>query len=161
MLKAVIASIAAGAATLLLSVGAAAGADVQHMNLNSPEQCFTYTKGGTYTYTYCVSSTGEMNSVLTPSGNFSGEVNAAFSSSLSQNGTLLGASNTEIQAHVLFTVNATGYITVIKEDGMHLTDTFTYNGVTCIYATDFHITDFDLATFTGHIQYYNSTYSCV
>jgi hypothetical protein len=134
---------------------------VQHVNLNSPEQCFTYTKGGPDTWTYCVSSTGEMNSVLTPSRNFSGEVNATFSSSFSQNGTLLGTGNTSIHEHVLFVVNEAGYITVIKEDGMHLTDTFTYNGVTCTFTAAFHITDLNFYTGTGHIQYSNFTYSCV
>lgn len=149
------------AATMLLSIGAAADASVQHVNLNSPEQCFTYTKGGTYTYTYCYSSTGEMNSVQTPSGNFSGEVNATFSSSFSQDGTLLGTGTTSVHEKILYSVNSAGYITVIKEDGMHLTSTYSYGGMTCTYIANFHITDLNLATFTGHIQYSNFSYSCV
>jgi hypothetical protein len=49
MLKTIFASVTAVAATVLLSIGASAGATVQHFNLNGPQQC--YAKGD---YLVCV-----------------------------------------------------------------------------------------------------------
>ena len=90
MVKTVFASIIAVAATIFLSIGAAAGATVQHFNLNTPEQCFYKLD-----YKYCVVSAGEETAVQTASGNFSAAVNASDSWVFSQNATIL-ASGTDL-----------------------------------------------------------------
>jgi hypothetical protein len=143
------------AATMLLSVGAAADATVQHVNLNSPEQCFTYTYKGNITF--CYSASGEANMVQTPSGNWTSEMNGTFSNTFSQDGILLFSSSSAVHEHVLYSPS-TG---LVKELGVHETGTSTYSGITCTYSLDLHVTDINFYTGTGHIQYSNFTYSCV
>jgi hypothetical protein len=153
MVKPILASISALAATVLLSAGAlAGGATVMHFNLNSPQQCFD--KGP---YTICSVATGEETAVQTPSGNFSGEVNTTSSFVFSYNGTVIESGADAFHEHVLYTNN----FTVLKEGGMHETSTFTYAGTTCTYTLDLHVTDLNPYTGTGHIQYDNFSYVCV
>jgi len=152
MVKPLLASISALAATVLLSVGASAGATVQHFNLNSPQQCFT--KG---TLSVCVTSTGEETDVQVPSGNFSGDVNGTTSYYLSDGGTVLGSGTSAIHEHVLYSSN----FTVLKEGGIHEVSTSTYAGTTCTYSLDAHVTDLNPYTGTGHIQYSNYSFVCV
>jgi hypothetical protein len=156
VLKTVIASMMAVAATMLLSIGAAADASVQHVNLNSPEQCNTFSYNVNY-YTICYSSTGEATMVQAPAGNWSGEVNGTFSNTFSQNATLLFSGATAVHEHFLYSAS-TG---VLKEDGVHETGTFSYSGITCTYGVDLHVTDVNFATGSAHVQYSNFTYSCV
>lgn len=152
MVKPLLASIGALAATVLLSAGALADATVMHFNLNTPQQC--YSKGP---YTICFVATGEETAVQAPSGNFSGDVNTSSSFVLSYNGTVIGSGADSFHEHVLYTNN----FTVLKEGGMHSTSTFTSAGTTCTYTFDLHVTDLNPYTGTGHIQYNNFTYVCV
>jgi hypothetical protein len=143
------------AATMLLSVGAAADATVQHVNLNSLEQCNTFSYNGNY-YTICYSSTGEATMVQSAAGNWSGEVNGTFSNTFSQNGTLLFSSATAVHEHFLYSAS-TG---LVKEDGVHETSTFSYSGVTCTISVDLHVTDMNPYTGIGHFQYRNFSFAC-
>jgi hypothetical protein len=152
MVKPLLASISALAATVLLSVGASAAAMVQHFNLNSPQQCFT--KG---TLSYCVTSTGEEADVQVPSGNFSGDVNGTSSYVFSDGGTVVGSGTSAIHEHVLYASN----FTVLKEGGMHLASTSTYAGTTCTFSFDLHVTDLNPYAGTGRIQYDNFSSVCV
>ena len=79
MLKTIFASVSAAAATVFLSVGAAAGATPQHFNLTMPYECFS--KGD---YSICVVAKGEETIVQTPSGNFSQVSFNSTTSSVSQ-----------------------------------------------------------------------------
>jgi hypothetical protein len=152
MVKPLLASLSALAATVLLSVGASAGATVQHFNLSSPQQCFS--KGA---YTWCVVTTGEENDVQSPSGNFSGNVNMADSYALSYNGTVIETGADSFHEHVLLASN----FTVLKEGGIHSTSTVIYAGTTCTTTFDMHVTDLNPYTGTGHIQYSNYSFVCV
>jgi hypothetical protein len=152
MVKPLLASISALAATVLLSVGASAGATVQHFNLNSPQQCFS--KGP---YTSCFVASGEENDVQSPSGNFSGDVNMTDSFVVSYNGTVIETGADSFHEHVLLTNN----FTVLKEGGIHSTSTFTYAGSTCTTTFDLHVTNLNPYTGTGHIQYSNYSFVCV
>jgi hypothetical protein len=140
------------AATMLLSIGAAADASVQHFNLNSPEQC--YSKGS---FTVCYTSTGEANFVQAPSGNFNGETNGTSAFVASYNGAVVATGASAIHEHVLATDN----FTVIKEAGIHETSTFTYGGTSCTMSADIHVTDLNPYTGTGHYQYNNFSFICV
>ncbi|GAC1472961.1 MAG: hypothetical protein PVS3B2_14150 [Candidatus Dormibacteraceae bacterium] len=153
LVKPVLASIVALAATIVLSLGVLAdGATVQHFNLNSPQQCQTY-----YNFIFCYSSTGEMNAVQAASGNFSSEVNGTFAWSGSSNGVLLYSGSSAVHQHLLLADN----FTVIKELGVHQTSTFTYGGTTCTFTGDVHVTDLNPYTGIGHFQYNNVTFVCV
>jgi hypothetical protein len=152
MVKPLISSIGALAATLLLSTGALADATVQHFSLSSPQQC--YSKGP---YTYCFVATGETTTVQAPSGNFSGVVNVSSSFVASYNGTVIASGTDSFHEHVLFASN----FTVLKEGGIHETSTVTYQGTTCTSSFDIHVTGLDPYTGTGRIQYDNYTFVCV
>jgi len=152
MVKPIIASIGALAATVLLSAGALAGATVQHFDLSSPQQCFS--KGP---YVSCFVATGAENDVQTPSGNFSGNVNVSSSYVLSLNGAVIASGADSFQEHVL----DAGNFTLLKEGGIHSTSTSTYAGTTCTSTFDLHVTNLDPYTGSGHIQYDNFTFVCV
>ncbi|TMF72110.1 MAG: hypothetical protein E6I13_02875 [Chloroflexi bacterium] len=152
MVKTVFASIIAVAATIFLSIGAAAGATVQHFNLNTPEQCFYKLD-----YKYCVVSAGEETAVQTASGNFSAAVNASDSWVFSQNATILASGTDSIQEHVLYAND----FTILKEGGIHQTSTFFDGTTTCTAGMDIHATGLNLYTGTGHFQYTNFTFVCV
>ena len=142
----------AAAATMLLSVGAAADASVQHFNLNSPQTC--YSKGN---FTVCFTSTGEANLVQTVSGSFSGETNGTSSFVASYNGAAVATGTSSFHEHVL----AANNFTVIKEAGIHVTSTVTSAGTTCTFSADIHVTDLNPYTGTGHFQYSNISFVCV
>src|SRR2546430_1317637 len=131
MVKALLASVAAAAATMLLAVGASAGATVQHINLSMPEQCFP----GKFGSTFCVASTGQENIVQTPSGNLSAEINVSSSFVASLNGAVLASGTDSFQEHVLYT---NGF-TVLQEGGMHESSVTTSGGVTCTFNADIHV----------------------
>jgi hypothetical protein len=152
MVKPILASIGALAATVLLSTGALADATVQHFNLNTPEQCFSQGP-----YTQCFVSTGEENVVQTPSGNFSGEVNTTSSFVVSYSGAVIASGSGSFREHVLYTSN----FTVVQEGGIHSVSTFRYAGTTCTSTFDLHVTNLDPYTGTGHIQYSNYSFVCV
>src|SRR5207248_9048772 len=120
MVKTVFASIIAVAATIFLSIGAAAGATVQHFNLNTPEQCFYKLD-----YKYCVVSAGEETAVQTASGTFSAAVNASHSCVFSQNATILASAADSMQKHVPY-ANA---FTVLQAGGIHQPETL-FDGTT-------------------------------
>src|SRR5882672_8599871 len=84
MLKTIFASVSAAAATVFLSVGAAAGATPQHFNLSMPYECFSKAD-----YSICVVAKGEETIVQTPSGNFSGDVSMTSSYAVSYQGALV------------------------------------------------------------------------
>ncbi|GEM_PF-6504391 len=155
MVKTVFASLVAAAATIFLSIGAAAagGATVQHFSLNMPQQCFPGKGGGTY----CVSSTGEETFVQAPSGNIDGEINVADSFVINYNGAVIASGTDSLHEHVLYTDN----FTVLQEGGLHSTSTFTSGGITCTFSADLHVTDLNFATGTAHIQYNNVSFVCV
>jgi len=153
MVKTLLASVTAVAATMLLAVGASAGATVQHYNLSMPQQCYP----GKFGSTFCVASTGEENVVQTPSGNLSAEINVSSSFVASLNGTVLATGTDSFQEHVLYTIE----FTVLQEGAIHETSVATSDGVTCTFSADIHVTGLDLATGTGHIQYSNVSFVCV
>jgi hypothetical protein len=105
MFKTVFASIAAAAATIFLSVGAAAAGagGVQHLSLNMPQQCFPGKGGGTF----CVSTTGEETFVQAPSGNVNAEVNVTDSFVINYNGAVVGSGTDSLHEHALYTDNFT------------------------------------------------------
>ena len=153
MVKPILASIGALAATVLLSAGVlAGGASVMHFNLNSPLQCFD--KGP---YTSCFTASGEENDTLTPSGNYSGAINASSAFVTTYNGAVIGSGSDSFHEHVLLTNN----FTVLNEGGMHSTSTSTWDGVTCTYSFDLHVTGLNPAAGTGRIQYDNFSSVCV
>jgi hypothetical protein len=153
MVKSILASIGALAATVLLAAGAMAdGAAVQHFNLNSPQQC--YDKGP---FMSCFTATGEETDVQSSSGNFSGDVNTTFSYVTTYNGAVIGSGYDSIHEHVLLTNS----FTVLQEGGMHSTSTFTWAGTTCTYSFDLHVTGLNPSAGTGRIQYDNFSYVCV
>lgn len=156
MLKTMFASVIALTATISLAAGAAADAGVQHVNLNAPEQCETFTKGLT-TYTFCFASVGEATAVQTSSGNYSSEVNATFAFSATADGIVISSGTDAIHEHVLLT----GDFAVLQELGAHETSTSTYGGVTCTFNADIHATDLNFLTGSGRIQYQNVTWVCV
>ncbi len=151
MIKTLFASVAAVAATMVLSVGVAAGATVMHFNLNTPQQCFV--KGP---YTYCVTTAGEETVVQAPSGNFSGDINATDSFAITNNGTVFFAGTDSIHEHVLYASD----FTVLKEGGIHQTSTSTDGIITCTFSADVHATGLNLITGTGHLQYTNVSFVC-
>src|SRR5437667_5893831 len=116
MVKTVFAPVIAVAATIFLSVGAAAAGDgtVQHFNLNLPQQCFA--KGD---YSICVVSTGEETAIQAPSGNFNAEINGTSSFVASYQGSVVASGTDVISEHVLYTSN----FTILKEGGIHETST--------------------------------------
>jgi hypothetical protein len=152
MLKPILASIGALAATVLLSAGASAGASVMHFNLNTPQQCFD--KGP---YTSCFTATGEETDTLTPSGNYSGDINTTFTTFTTYNGAVIGSGSGSLHQHVLLTNN----FMVLQEAGAHWLSTFTWNGTTCTYSFDLHVTGLNPSAGTGRIQYDNFSYVCV
>lgn len=153
MFKPAFASILALAATAALATGALAdGATVQHLNLTSPQQCMS--KGP---YTFCSVAAGQTTAVQTPSGNFSGEVNVTSTFSVTYNGAIVESGSDAFREHVLFTNN----FTVVQEGGIHETSTFTNAGQTCTLSQDLHVTDLNLITGTGNIQYSNFSFVCV
>jgi hypothetical protein len=152
MLKTLFASVMAAAATVFLSVGAAAGATPQHFNLSMPYECFS--KGD---YSICVVAKGEETIVQTPSGNFSGVVNMTSSYAVSYQGSVIGAGTDSFHEHVLYANN----FTVLKEGGIHQNSTFSDGTTTCTFSADIHVTNLDPVTGTGHIQYWNVTTVCV
>jgi len=152
MLKTLFASIMAAAATVFLSVGAAAGAPPQHFSLSMPYQC--YSKGD---YSICIVSKGEETAVQIPSGNFSADMNGTDSIVVSYQGAVIGAGTDSFHEHVLYSSN----FTVLKEGGIHQTSTFADGTSTCTYSTDIHVTDLNFVTGTGHLQYNNFSIVCV
>ena len=152
MLKTIFASVTAVAATVLLSIGASAGAAVQHLNLNTPEQCFA--KGD---YSICIVSRGEETLVQTPSGNFSADINATDSFVVTYQGAAFGAGTDSFKEDVLYSSN----FTVLKEGGIHQTSTFSDGTSTCTVSMDVHATGLNFVTGTGHFQYDNFTVVCV
>jgi hypothetical protein len=155
MLKTVFASVIAAAATIALSVGAAAAFDgtVQHLSLNIPQQCFPGKGGGTH----CVASTGEETIVQTTSGNFIGEVNLADSFVVNYNGAVIASGTDSIHEHVLYASN----FAILKEGGVHQNSIVTSDGVTCTIDGDLHVTDLDFAAGTAHVEYSNFSIVCV
>jgi hypothetical protein len=156
MLKTMFASVIALAATISLAAGAAADTAVQHMNLNAPQQCQTFTKGFT-TYTFCFGSAGEATAVQTSSGNYSSEINATFAYSAAADGAVISSGTDAIHEHVLLTKD----FTVLQELGAHETSISTYGRVTCTFNADIHATGLNFLTGSGRIQYQNVTWACV
>jgi hypothetical protein len=153
MVKPILASIGALAATVLLSAGAMAdGAVVMHFNLSSPLQCFD--KGP---YTSCFTATGQETDTQTPSGNFSAALNTTFSTYTTFNGALIGNGSDSLHEHVLITND----FTVLQELGVHSLSISNWDGTTCTYTFDMHLTDLNPAAGTGRIQYQNVTSVCV
>ena len=154
MVKTVFAPVIAVAATIFLSVGAAAAGDgtVQHFNLNLPQQCFA--KGD---YSICVVSTGEETAIQAPSGNFTAEINGTSSFVASYQGSVVASGTDVISEHVLYTSN----FTILKEGGIHETSTVTSGGTTCTFAMDIHATGLNFYTGTGQFQYTNVSFTCV
>ena len=153
MFKPVIASLLALAATAALATTTlAAGATVQHFNLSSPQQCFS--KGP---YTYCSVQSGEETAVQIPTGNFSGDVNVTSAFTFSYSGTILESGTAAFSEHVLYTSN----FTVVQEGGIHQSSTYTNAGQTCTFSQDLHVTDLNLYTGTGNIQYNNVSFVCL
>jgi hypothetical protein len=153
MFKPVMASILALAATATLAVSAlAAGATAQHFNLSSPQQCSS--KGP---YTFCTVQSGEETAVQTPAGNFSGDVNVTSTFTVTYNGAIVESGSSAFSEHVLYTSN----FTVVQEGGIHQSSTFTDGVQTCTFSQDLHVTDLNLITGTGNIQYNNVTSVCV
>ena len=152
MLKTIFASVMAATATVFLSVGASAGATVQHFNLNGPQQC--YAKGD---YLVCVIASGEENAVQAPPGNFNADINGTSSFVASYQGAVVATGTDVIHEHVLYTSD----FTVLKEGGIHETSTVTSGGATCIFAMDVHATGLNLYTGTGRFQYNNVSFTCV
>jgi hypothetical protein len=153
MFKPVLASILALAATAALAAGALAdGATAQHFNLSSPQQCFS--KGP---YTFCSVQSGEETAVQAPSGNFNGDVNVTSAFTFSYSGTILESGTSAFSEHVLYTNN----FTVVQEGGIHQSSTYTYAGQTCTFSQDLHVTNLNLYTGTGNIQYNNVTFVCL
>jgi len=151
MLKTIFASVTAVAATVLLSIGASAGAAVQHLNLNTPEQCFA--KGD---YSICIVSRGEETIVQAPSGNFSADINATDSFVVTYQGAAFGAGTDSFHEHVLYSSN----FTVLKEGGIHQTSTFSDGTSTCTLSMDAHVTGLNFLTGTAHVQYDNFSIVC-
>jgi hypothetical protein len=153
MVKPILASIGALAATVLLSAGAmAGGAVVMHFNLNTPQQCFD--KGP---YTSCFTATGEETDTQTPSGNFSAAINTTFSTYTTYNGAVIGSGSGLLHEHVLITDN----FTVLQELGVHSLSISNWDGTSCTYTFDMLVTDLNPAGGTGRIQYQNVTSVCV
>jgi hypothetical protein len=154
MFKPVFASILALAATAALAVSAlAAGAPgPQHLNLTG-QQCFV----GKGTTVFCETSKGEETMVLTPSGNFSGDVNVTSSFVVTDSGTLVASGTDNLHEHILYTNN----FTVVQEAGIHEVSTFTQGGSTCTLSQDLHATQLDPVSGTGHIEYSNFSIVCV
>ena len=153
MVKPILASISALAATVLLAAGAMAdGAAVMHFNLNSPQQCFD--KGP---YTSCFTATGEETDVMTPSGNYSGAINTTFTAFTTYNGAVIGSGSDSFHQHVLITND----FTVLQELGVHSLSISNWDGTTCTYTFDVHVTDLNPASGTGRIQYQSFTSVCV
>src|SRR5437667_10854727 len=109
MLKPIVESVTAVAATVLRSIGAS-GATVQHFNMNGPQQC--YAKGD---YLVCVIASGEENAAQAPSGNFNAEINGTSSFVASYQGAVVATGTDVIHEHDLYTSDFTDY----KEDGIH------------------------------------------
>ena len=153
MFKPVFASILALAATATLAVSAlAAGATAQHFNLSSPQQC--YSKGP---YTFCSSQSGQETAVQAASGNFSGDVSVTSAFTFSYSGTILQSGTSAFSEHVLYTDN----FTVVQEGGIHQSSSYSYAGQTCSFSQDLHVTNLDLITGTGDIQYNNVSFVCL
>lgn len=154
MFKPVFASILAVGATAVLAVGAlaAGGTGTQHFNLTTPQQCFP--KGDML---ICVSSRGEATSVFTPSGGFSNDINMTSAFSATNLGVPVATGTSSTHEHDLVTSN----FAVLQEMGLHSVSTVISNGQTCTFSQDFHVTQLDLYTGTGHIQYDNVSLVCV
>jgi hypothetical protein len=154
MFKPVLASILAVAATAVLagSAMAAGGTGPQHVSLTAAQQCFD--KGP---YTICVSSTGEATTVQTASGNFSSDVNVSTTFSATIAGTVVASGTTATHEHDLFT----GDFATLQEMGIHDSSTQVSGGQTCTFSGDLHVTQLDLASGAGHIQYNNVSFVCV
>jgi hypothetical protein len=154
MFKPVLASIFALAATATLAVSAlAAGATgPQHISLTAPLQCFA--KGP---YVICVSSNGELTSVLTPSGNLSNDINETSTFSATIQGTLVASGTSSVHEHDLSTSN----FAVLQEISIHSDSTQVAGGQTCTFSEDVHATNLDPYTGTGNIQYNNISFACV
>jgi hypothetical protein len=153
MVKPILASIGALAAAVLLAAGVLAdGASVMHFNLSSTQQCFD--KGP---YTSCFTAAGQETAVLTPSGNYSDDINMTFSAYTTYNGVVIGSGSDSLHQHILITNN----FTVLQELGVHSLSVSNWDGTTCTYTFDLHITDLNPSTGTGRIQYQNSTSVCV
>ncbi len=147
MRRTILAVFAALATTVLLAGPASAsGATTQHVDLSDYSGCSSWGP-----YTYCSTAKGEENVTSTPSGNWSGEVNANIDYTFAFNGTVEYSNSNTFHEHILMTDNRT----VLQEGGVHYTDTWSYGGsVTCTYAYDVHVTN------GNQIQYSNSTFSC-
>ena len=155
MFKPVFASVLSVGATAVLAVGAlAAGGSTgpQHFNLTTPQQCFP--KGDIL---ICVSSSGEATSVVTPSGDFSTDVNVTSTFSATNLGVPVASGTSYTHEHDLFTSN----FSVLQEMGLHGVSTVISNGQTCTFSQAFHVTQLDLYTGTGQIQYDNVSLVCV
>jgi hypothetical protein len=154
MFKPVLAPILAVAATAVLAVSAmAAGATgPQHVSLTAPLQCFDK-----YPYTICVTSTGELTTVQTASGNFSYDLNVSTAFSVTTLGTFVASGTSSTHEHDLYT----GNFAVLEEIGIHDASTQIAGGQTCTFSQDFHMTQLDFASGTGHIQYNDFTFVCV
>ena len=152
MFKPVSASILALAATAVLAVTAlaAGGTGPQHFSL-SGQQCSD--KGP---YTICSTSAGEETDVMTPSGNFSGDLNGSSSFTVTYQGSLVASGTDVFHEHVLYTNN----FTIVQEGGIHLVSTQTSGGTTCTLTQDLHVTQLDPITGTGRIQYDNFSFVC-
>lgn len=153
MVKPILASIGALAATVLLSAGVLAdAASVMHFNLSSPQQCFD--KGP---YTSCFTASGQETDVVTSSGNYSADIYMTFSTFTTYNGAVIGSGSDTLHEHVLLTNN----FTVLQELGVHSLSISSWDGTTCTYTFDLHITDLNPAAGTGRIQYQNFTSTCL
>jgi hypothetical protein len=104
----------------------------------------------------CVSSSGEATSVFTPSGALSTDVNVTSAFSATNLGVPVATGTGYTHEHDLFTSN----FAVLQEMGLHSVSTVIANGQTCTFSEDFHVTQLDLYTGTGHIQYDNVSLVC-
>jgi hypothetical protein len=154
MFKPVLASILALGATAVLAAGAIAAGPTgpQHVSLTAPQQCFP--KGP---YLICVTSTGELTTVQTPSGNFSYDVNVSTAFSVTSLGTPVASGTSVAHEHDLYT----GNFATLQEIGIHGVSTQVAGGQTCTFSQDFHMTQLDFASGTGHIQYDHFSFVCV
>jgi hypothetical protein len=153
MFKPLVAPFLAVVATAALAVSAMAAGPTgpQHVSLTAPLQCLA--KGP---YTFCVTSKGELTTVLTPSGNLSNEVNVTTAFTVTTLGTVVASGTSSVHQHDLYTDN----FATLQEMGIHSASTQVSGGQTCTFSQDLHITQLDFASGTGHIQYNNFSFAC-
>jgi hypothetical protein len=93
------------------------------------------------------------NGTYAASGNSSAMTNADECFSLTNAATLVLVYTQCVKEHFQLHLTDPGIGTDVQEQGTHVTDTFTYGGITCLVGSDMHLAD-------GQLQYALAVTTC-